>query len=330
MTLRMSNHSKNVATSTGATLPKAMIVLTVTLLSAGGPADTNAFIINRFPGLAARIHRTGSAASVSHSIGQRPFEGSCPSKKRKSRVALLAGASKSPPPSSSSSQPASPAKGKKKPPPGSKRMSFAGGRVKTPTQQQKQQKAGETRKYEKPGEDEEEEEEDVKKSARWGFKPARSASASEGGTTTPKPGSRNPFRALKASFGALGQGATAAKDALYGAADAAGSLAEMRLKTESGSPKEQGSCRPMWILLIDAVRCVFFSFLLRTLRLYVPFALELRCTGGLRAHTHTYQQQYHLYQPFSLEEGITASPSSVIVSFMISRSQRSFIKENDV
>lgn len=65
-------------------------------------------------------------------------------------------------------------------------------------------------------------EEDVRKSARWGVAPP----------PLPKLGGvvGNPLAAVKGSVSAVGKGVTAAKDALYGAADAAGSLAELTQK----------------------------------------------------------------------------------------------------
>lgn len=60
----------------------------------------------------------------------------------------------------------------------------------------------------------------MRKSARWGVKPPPSP-------TMLGAGLKNPLEAVGSSLNAVGQGVTAAKDALYGAADVAGSLVEM-------------------------------------------------------------------------------------------------------
>lgn len=76
------------------------------------------------------------------------------------------------------------------------------------------------------------EEEDVRKSARWGVAPP----------PLPKLGGvvGNPLAAVKGSVSAVGKGVAAAKDALYGAADAAGSLAELTQK-QLDSGKGEGA-----------------------------------------------------------------------------------------
>lgn len=57
---------------------------------------------------------------------------------------------------------------------------------------------------------------DERKTARWGVSPA-----------PPQKGPNNPFKVVASSIGAVGDGARAAKDALYEVADAAGSLVEL-------------------------------------------------------------------------------------------------------
>lgn len=80
----------------------------------------------------------------------------------------------------------------------------------------------------------EEKEEDVRKSARWGGKPS----------SPPNPGVGlmiNPLKAAGSSLKAIGRGATAAKDALYDAAD--GISAVSGLSTEMVQQRGDGSSK---------------------------------------------------------------------------------------
>lgn len=71
-------------------------------------------------------------------------------------------------------------------------------------------------------------EEDERKTARWGVAPTAPA------------GRQNPLKAVTSSISAVGQGVTAAKDALYGVAETASSLAELAQQQQPQSSSTTG------------------------------------------------------------------------------------------